>query len=407
MKTSASHINHVNDTPSIHSTRELGRIRSGTSVYRRVNLALFVAGFVTFITLYDVQPLLPVFSREYGMAPALGSLPLSISTCTLAIAMLFAGTLSETWGRKQIMTGALFVTSLLALLSAYSHTFASLLFVPYLVHQFETLAAAVPSYVLNLKGDMDEWQMRLADYYSGEEGAWLLARGKESLTSLAQDISGMGYNRLTAMLYGIFNLVLAPILVFFMLLYKQHIRDIIRRLTPLADRRQLTEMGKRINTSLERFILAMLLDCLLVSILTALALFLLGIEFPLLNGLFSGFASIVPFVGVALAVIPPTLIGYAQSGDLVVIPKKEIATVTSGDFHLTDLGNAARRMAKAFVASADLKPMTRQLLADRTPAAYSAVEDYARRKGWTVEECERWLAPVLNYDVTAARAKVA
>jgi 5-methyltetrahydrofolate--homocysteine methyltransferase len=34
------------------------------------------------------------------------------------------------------------------------------------------------------------------------------------------------------------------------------------------------------------------------------------------------------------------------------------------------------------------------------------VEDYAMRKGWTVEEAERWLAPVLNYDrsraVTAA-----
>jgi len=26
------------------------------------------------------------------------------------------------------------------------------------------------------------------------------------------------------------------------------------------------------------------------------------------------------------------------------------------------------------------------------------VEDYARRKGWTVEEAERWLAPILNYD---------
>ena len=26
------------------------------------------------------------------------------------------------------------------------------------------------------------------------------------------------------------------------------------------------------------------------------------------------------------------------------------------------------------------------------------VEDYANRKGWTVDECERWLAPILNYD---------
>jgi 5-methyltetrahydrofolate--homocysteine methyltransferase len=32
------------------------------------------------------------------------------------------------------------------------------------------------------------------------------------------------------------------------------------------------------------------------------------------------------------------------------------------------------------------------------------VEDYARRKGWSVEECERWLAPILNYDPKAAAA---
>ena len=26
------------------------------------------------------------------------------------------------------------------------------------------------------------------------------------------------------------------------------------------------------------------------------------------------------------------------------------------------------------------------------------VADYANRKGWSVEEAERWLAPILNYD---------
>ena len=26
------------------------------------------------------------------------------------------------------------------------------------------------------------------------------------------------------------------------------------------------------------------------------------------------------------------------------------------------------------------------------------VEDYARRKGWTLAESERWLGPVLNYN---------
>jgi 5-methyltetrahydrofolate--homocysteine methyltransferase len=35
------------------------------------------------------------------------------------------------------------------------------------------------------------------------------------------------------------------------------------------------------------------------------------------------------------------------------------------------------------------------------------VEDYARRKGWNIAEAERWLAPILNYDVAAAPSIVA
>jgi 5-methyltetrahydrofolate--homocysteine methyltransferase len=35
------------------------------------------------------------------------------------------------------------------------------------------------------------------------------------------------------------------------------------------------------------------------------------------------------------------------------------------------------------------------------------VEDYARRKGWSVQEAERWLAPVLNYDPLAMAREAA
>ena len=44
--------------------------------------------------------------------------------------------------------------------------------------------------------------------------------------------------------------------------------------------------------------------------------------------------------------------------------------------HVTPL--RVTRVKRAFVASADLKPMARQLLQDRTPAAYAGVERYAR-----------------------------
>jgi 5-methyltetrahydrofolate--homocysteine methyltransferase len=35
------------------------------------------------------------------------------------------------------------------------------------------------------------------------------------------------------------------------------------------------------------------------------------------------------------------------------------------------------------------------------------VEDYAARKGWAIEEAERWLAPVLNYDRKLAQSEAA
>jgi len=104
-----------------------GQVRLGTADFRRVNLALFCAGFITFVTLYDVQPLLPLFAREFSVSPAIASLPLSVATIALAVGMLIAGTLSESLGRRQVMTVALLLTSLLALATYLIFFFPSLL----------------------------------------------------------------------------------------------------------------------------------------------------------------------------------------------------------------------------------------------------------------------------------------
>jgi soluble lytic murein transglycosylase len=54
-----------------------------------------------------------------------------------------------------------------------------------------------------------------------------------------------------------------------------------------------------------------------------------------------------------------------------------------------------QRMHEAFVASASLKPMARQLLQDRTPAAYAGVEAYARRHAKEDAGALAWL--VIGY----------
>jgi YNFM family putative membrane transporter len=102
-------------------------IQQGTPAFRKTNLALFAGGFSTFAILYNTQPLMPELSREFHISPSAASLSLSVTTIALAICMLVIGSLSEAWGRKPIMTFSMIVSSLLAVLTAFSPNFHVLL----------------------------------------------------------------------------------------------------------------------------------------------------------------------------------------------------------------------------------------------------------------------------------------
>jgi len=206
-------------------------------------------------------------------------------------------------------------------IAALAGLMASFFLIPYFLHQTESLVNALPHYVQSIRSAMEEWKLRMAPYYAGEEGTWLLEQVDEYLALLARDISGTGYRQVTGLFFGVFDLILSPILVFLILYYKEFFKEIITRMAPPSENRHLTELGKKINRSLERFILGMVLDCLIVGTLSAAALYILGIEFPLINGMFAGFACLVPFIGMMIAVIPAALIGYAKNGDIYMIPR--------------------------------------------------------------------------------------
>lgn len=88
---------------------------------------MFAAGIATFGLLYCVQPLMPGFTREYGVSEAGSALSLSLTTGVLAFAMLFAGAVSDACGRKLVMTVSLVSSAILVLLTALAPTWSSLL----------------------------------------------------------------------------------------------------------------------------------------------------------------------------------------------------------------------------------------------------------------------------------------
>ncbi len=96
------------------------RIAAGTPAFRRINIAIFSCGFSIFALLYCTQPVLPLFTQEFGVSAAESSLALSLTTATMAFAMLLASSLSEVIGRKPLMLGALIASSVLTLALAFA-----------------------------------------------------------------------------------------------------------------------------------------------------------------------------------------------------------------------------------------------------------------------------------------------
>lgn len=96
-------------------------------LFWKMSSAMFIGGFAIFLLLYTTQPLFPIFSEQFEVSPAIASLSLSVSTATLAIAMLFTAGVSERFGKKQIMTLSLITSALLTVFSAFSPSFSTLL----------------------------------------------------------------------------------------------------------------------------------------------------------------------------------------------------------------------------------------------------------------------------------------
>src|ERR1700761_2713791 len=93
-------------------------IVSGTPAYRKLALALLIAGLTPFAMLYSVQALLPILSRTFRVSAAEASLVVSLATGAMAVTMLLASVISDRIGRRQIMAISLYAASVITILSA-------------------------------------------------------------------------------------------------------------------------------------------------------------------------------------------------------------------------------------------------------------------------------------------------
>ncbi len=102
------------------------RTAPGGPGYRRMSLALFLAGVATFALLYSTQALLPLISGDFGVTAGEASWTVAAATGGLALFVLPMSALSERFGRRTVMTASLAVAVTIGLLVPFAPNLTAL-----------------------------------------------------------------------------------------------------------------------------------------------------------------------------------------------------------------------------------------------------------------------------------------
>jgi predicted PurR-regulated permease PerM len=112
-----------------------------------------------------------------------------------------------------------------------------------------------------------------------------------------------------------------PFLVFFMLTWQQHVRSATVMLFPMENRHTAYVTLGLISAMVRSFMVGNLLIGLFVGAVSTVVFWMIHLPFFYFAGFVSGFLSLIPYMGVLLALIPPIFVGLGHTGsqEIVVI----------------------------------------------------------------------------------------
>lgn len=104
-------------------------IEQGTKLFWKTTIGISIGSLLTFANVYFTQPILPVFTKEFGISPLLSSMSISLVILSLGISLLFYGPISDSYGRRNIMIITMAAATLSTFLIVFTESYTSLLII--------------------------------------------------------------------------------------------------------------------------------------------------------------------------------------------------------------------------------------------------------------------------------------
>ncbi len=139
--------------------------------------------------------------------------------------------------------------------------------------------------------------------------------GKKPMSVMVENHTGPVTENLGAVTEVVLTLVFIPFLVYFMLSWQEHARTKSVQLFSPENRTTAYVTLGHISTMMKSFIAGNFAIGLFMSICSMVVFGLLGLPYFYFLGFISGFLSLMPYLGILLAMLPPLAAGMGVVGD--------------------------------------------------------------------------------------------
>lgn len=185
--------------------------------------------------------------------------------------------------------------------------------VPAIVVQVNNVLGDLPSYIARLQELTARAQVRVGE--NAILSSWLSSVEKELGRVSLESGRYIGKGLFTAvnLVIKLVGLVLVPIATFYSLKDGKKFKEGFLRIVPNAWRERTEEILCDVDRALSSYVRGLAVVCLIMATSVTVALAAIGVNYPLVLGVFAGACELVPFVGFIMASIAIVLVGVVET----------------------------------------------------------------------------------------------
>ncbi len=194
--------------------------------------------------------------------------------------------------------------------------------IPALGNQLERLADRLPEYQKQMRSQLEPLFARLEARYPAEIEefqARIVESIREDFPKLASSIGKAAkgvFSNLFGFVLALLNFVFVPVFAFYLLVDLPKLKRAMLGLVPVAYQDVVVERVSEVDRAISSFVRGQFLIAIILAVINAVGLLILDVPFGLGIGLIAGLANMIPYMALAVGLIPALALAWAEHQEI-------------------------------------------------------------------------------------------